>query len=69
MKSIWFFVGLTLTVMGGLVVIAGIVDLIHPPAIEHQTMLASTHPALWWGALMLIVGVTFLFREKKQQQQ
>jgi hypothetical protein len=68
MKSIWYFVGLTLSVMGALVLVAGIMDFIRPPAIEHQTTLASTHPALWWGALMVVVGVAFLLREKKQPQ-
>jgi hypothetical protein len=68
MKSIWFFVGITLSVMGALVVVAGILDYVHPPASEHQTTLASTHPALWWGALMLVVGVAFLLGEKRRQQ-
>jgi len=63
MKSIWFFVGLTLAIMGVLVVAAGIFDYITPP--ERQTALGSTHPALWWGALMVIAGTIFLLREKK----
>ena len=65
MKSIWFFVGLTLSIMGVLVVVAGVVDYMTPP--ERSTVLASTHPALWWGAVMIVAGVTFLIREKKQK--
>jgi hypothetical protein len=64
MKSIWFFVGLTLSIMGVLVVVAGIHDVVAPPA--RQTVLSGLHPALWWGVLMIVAGVTFLIREKKQ---
>jgi len=63
MKSIWFFVGLTLTIMGGLIVIAGIVDYISPPA--RVTLLASAHPALWWGVVMIVFGGIFILREPK----
>jgi hypothetical protein len=65
MKSIWFFVGLTLSIMGALVVLAGVLDLLSPPA--RITVLGGTHPGLWWGALMLVAGIIFLVREPKQQ--
>jgi FtsH-binding integral membrane protein len=64
MKSIWFFVGLTLAIMGVLVVVAGLLDYITPP--DRQTALESTHPALWWGALMVIAGTIFLSRERRK---
>ena len=64
MKSIWFFVGLTLAIMGVFVVVAGILDYITPP--ERQTALGSTHPAIWWGGVMVIAGTIFLLREKKK---
>jgi FtsH-binding integral membrane protein len=65
MKSIWFFVGLTLAIMGALVVLAGILDIAFPPA--RHTALASAHPALWWGTLMLIAGTLFLLTEKHRR--
>lgn len=65
MKSIWFFVGLTLSIMGVLVVVAGVLDYLTPPA--RSTVLASTHPSLWWGGVMIIAGTIFLLREKKQK--
>ena len=65
MKSIWFFVGLTLTIMGVLVVVAGIADYMAPP--ERSTVLAATHPALWWDGVMVVAGVVFLIRERRQQ--
>jgi hypothetical protein len=65
MKSIWFFVGLTLSIMGVLVVIAGILDYISPP--ERQTTLGYFHPALWWGVLMVAAGTLFLVTEKRRK--
>jgi hypothetical protein len=65
MKSIWYFVGLTLTIMGVLVVLAGVIDFMSPPA--RTTVLGNMHPGLWWGAIMLIAGITFLIREPKQR--
>lgn len=65
MKSIWFFVGLTLSIMGVLVVVAGILDVLSPPV--RQTVLSGLRPALWWGVMMIFAGIAFLMREKKQQ--
>ena len=47
MKPIWYFVGLILLVMGGLILITGIYQVINPP--ERITILAETHPNIWWG--------------------
>jgi hypothetical protein len=54
MKSIWFFVGLILLVMGALIFISGIYDILNPP--ETKTVLARIHPALWWGTIMCVFG-------------
>ena len=54
MKPIWFFVGLILLVMGGIIFLSGIYNLINPPAVK--TVLANTHPDIWWGAIMMIFG-------------
>lgn len=51
---IWFFVGLILLVYGILVVIAG---LVYPLG---TTVLASTRPGLWWGAVIVVAGAVFL---------
>jgi hypothetical protein len=51
---IWFFVGLILLVYGVLVEVAA---LVHPIG---ATVLASTRPGLWWGALMIVSGAAFL---------
>lgn len=63
MKSIWYFVGLTLSIMGCLIVVAGIIDYFSPPA--RLTLMANAHPALWWGLIMIVSGGIFILREPK----
>ena len=62
MKSIWYFIGWLLIVMGGLIVISGIYHLISP--VEVQTKLYDLHPNIWWGGLILIVGIVFLITHR-----
>jgi uncharacterized membrane protein HdeD (DUF308 family) len=62
MRSIWYFIGLLFVVMGGLILISGIYHLISP--VEVKTVMYEIHPNIWWGGLMLIVGVIFLFTHK-----
>ncbi len=64
MKSIWFFVGIILTVMGGIIILGGIYNLIEPPAIK--TVLANTHPDLWWGSIMVVFGSFMYLKNRKQ---
>jgi len=57
MKSIWFFVGLLLTIIGAIVTASAIYSLISPPA--HPKILFHLHPDLWWGLFMLLFGIIF----------
>ena len=57
LKSIWYFVGLVLMVMGALVIISGLVQLITPVA--QTTVLYELRPALWWGAIMFVTGTIY----------
>jgi hypothetical protein len=63
MKSIWYFVGLMLLVMGGLVLLAGLIELVTPSA--RQTVLADIHPGVWWGAVMIAAGTVFFLKNRK----
>jgi FtsH-binding integral membrane protein len=65
MKSIWFFVGLMLLIVGSLVCLAGIIDFVSPP--ERKTVLAGTHPAIWWSLLMIVSGGLFLFTHRNKR--
>lgn len=64
MKPIWYFVGLILVVTGALIFATGIYHLLNPPAVK--TVLAETHPGIWWGALMVVFGSVLYFTTRKQ---
>lgn len=64
MRPIWFFVSLILIVMGGIIFLSGIYNLINPPA--EKTVLANTHPDIWWGSVMIIFGGLMYFITRKQ---
>lgn len=58
--SIWFWIGLSLFVNGILIVQAGIREMLHPPA--HTVVLFQYHANVWWGAVLLIVGLIYCIR-------
>ena len=60
LKTIWYFVGIVLTVMGGLILLAGIIDAF-TSAIA-KTVLADLYPGIWWGGLMVVTGLIFLLK-------
>jgi amino acid permease len=62
MKPIWFFVGLVLLFMGGVILITGIYDLLAHA--ESKTVLARLHPAVWWGGLMVAAGLVFVLANR-----
>lgn len=64
MRPIWFFVGLILIVMGGIIFLSGIYNLINPPSVK--TVLANTHPDIWWGAVMLVFGGFMYLKSRKK---
>lgn len=55
--SIWFFVGILLTFYGLIIAGAGIYGLFNPPAVK----LASLHADLWWGLILLALGVFYCY--------
>jgi hypothetical protein len=59
--SIWFFIGISLLVNGVLILGAGIYQLIDPPA-NPGVALFYLHANVWWGAVLLIVGVFYCVR-------
>lgn len=56
MLPVWFFVGLLLGIYGLLTFASGIAEWSHPPA----TVLAELHAPVWWGALMAVIGGTYI---------
>ncbi|MBV9302718.1 MAG: hypothetical protein JOY62_10595 [Acidobacteriaceae bacterium] len=58
--SIWFFIGLLLTIYGLLITGTGLYELTSPP--EHAVVLANLHAPVWWGATLLAVGLFYFIR-------
>ncbi len=58
--SIWFWIGLSLLVNGILIVQAGIREIIHPPA--NPVVLFQYHANVWWGAVLLLLGLFYCIR-------
>ena len=57
MIPVWFFVGVILLIYGVIILITGIYEIPRPPG----TVLANLHPAVWWGALLTIVGAVYVY--------
>lgn len=57
--SIWFFVGLMLTVYGIIILIANIQALFSPVR-NANVVLAGLHSGIWWGILLILLGILFL---------
>ena len=58
--SIWYFIGISLAVNGAVIFGRGIYELVSPP--EHQVVLYNLHANVWWGAVLLILGLFFSVR-------
>ena len=58
--SIWFFIGVLLAVYGAMILGYGLVEL----ATGHtaNVILADLHAPVWWGALMLVLGLFYSLR-------
>ncbi|HET9784558.1 MAG TPA: hypothetical protein VFP94_06285 [Terriglobales bacterium] len=55
--SIWFFIGLLLSIYGVLIAAAGLWQLGHPA--PRPVVLASLHLGIYWGALLLAAGLFY----------
>jgi len=61
MVSIWFFIGVSLAVNGALILAAGIYQLVNPP-IEPGVVLFNLHAGVWWGAVLLAIGLIYCIK-------
>jgi hypothetical protein len=58
--SIWFFIGVLLTIYGLMILGYGVYELItHTTA---NVVLANLHTPVWWGAIMLALGIFYSLR-------
>jgi len=60
--SIWFFIGVSLAVNGAVIFARGIYETMYPPAPALRVVLYDLHANVWWGAILLILGIFFSLR-------
>jgi hypothetical protein len=65
--SIWFFIGISLAVNGALILAAGVYQLLRPPTTP-AVVLFNLHANVWWGALLLGIGLVYCFRFAPKHQ-
>ena len=65
--SIWYFIGILLGIYGILILGSGIADVLNRT--EYAVKLAYLHAPIWWGALLVILGLIYIlkFRPRKTQ--
>ena len=61
--SIWFFIGSILLIYGVIIFAAGIYELFNP-SFGAEVVLHQFHSSVWWGALLIIVGVVYIIKFK-----
>ena len=57
MIPVWFFVGVILLIYGVIIFGTGVYELSHPS----PTVLGHLHPAIWWGALLAVIGGVYVY--------
>ncbi|MBI1941009.1 MAG: hypothetical protein HYS33_05830 [Acidobacteria bacterium] len=57
MIPVWFFIGVLLLIYGVLILATGIYEFSEPPT----TVLGNLRPAIWWGALLVIIGGVYVY--------
>ena len=58
--SIWFFVGVSLLVNGALILGSGLWEFVRPPV--NPVLLFQYHANVWWGAVLLMLGIFYSLR-------
>lgn len=66
--SIWFFIGISLAVDGALILAVGVHQLLSPP-VHPTVVLFDLHANVWWGALLLAIGLIYCFRFAPRREQ
>jgi hypothetical protein len=64
--SIWFFIGVLLTLYGVIILATGLYELGSPPT--HRVVLYQLHASVWWGALLLVIGLIYFIRFFPREQ-
>jgi len=67
MISIWFFIGISLSANGALILAAGIYQLVNPP-VNPGVQLFYLHANVWWGVVLLVIGALYCVKFAPRQQ-
>jgi hypothetical protein len=65
--SIWFFIGILLGVYGILILGSGIAEALSPS--ESAIKMAYLHAPIWWGALLILLGLIYLLKFAPGREQ
>ena len=58
--SIWFFIGVLLTIYGAMILVYGLWEL--ATGNTANVVLANLHAPVWWGGIMLLLGIFYCMR-------
>ena len=58
--SIWFFIGVLLLIYGITILGAGLTN--STPTNGRTVVLAEFHAQIWWGILLLIIGLVYTLK-------
>ncbi len=64
MRSIWYFVGLIMLIIGIIVFAAGIYDLLNPT--NQNIKLTNLHTNIWWGAVIAFTGLIYTVKNRNK---
>jgi len=64
--SIWFFIGVLLTIYGVMILGYGIWELV--TGTTANVVLANLHAPVWWGALMLVLGLLYALKFRPDRE-
>ncbi len=58
--SIWFFIGMLLTLYGIIITTASVYDVYHP-FVGRETVLSNLNFGVWWGILLTAIGFVYFW--------
>jgi hypothetical protein len=61
MVSIWFFIGISLAGNGALILAAGLYQWMNPP-VSPGIVLFNLHANVWWGVILLLIGLIYCLK-------
>jgi hypothetical protein len=59
---IWFFIGGIVLIYGMLIFSTGIYDWLVPPPADSRVELWDLHADVWWGILLLAIGLFYVLK-------